>query len=404
MALRVLLLILAFLTAAAMPAAPAFADVVIASDARIVGDEQRTRLIVDLSDGVEVVAFPLADPYRIVIDLPEVAFRLPEGIGGEARGLISGWRYGLFARGKSRIVIDATGPVAVDSAFVLPAIEAQPARLVIDLVGSTREEFLAAQARAALAGSVSEAALSRSDRLPIGPEVEREIPLVVIDPGHGGIDAGATGATGAAEKDVVLALAMAFAEQLRATGRVEVLMTREDDTFVALGDRVQIARDHQADLFVSIHADSIGQDTIRGATIYTLSEEASDREAALLAEKENSSDIVAGLHLEEEPDEIADILIDLTRRETKNFSILFANDLIDEIASATRLISNPHRYAGFRVLRAPDVPSVLIELGYLSNVEDEQLLASDEWRQRMAEALTASVVRFFGPRYAGLGQ
>ena len=373
----------------------------VAEGGRVAGDDQRARFVLDLSTEVEIAAFTLADPYRVIVDLPELAFRLPKDAGREGRGLISGWRYGLFAAGRSRIVLDATAPVKIDKAFVLNAVGGQPARLVIDLVRTTPAEFELEMQRTALTREKSnEPAVAKSDRLPMHGS-DRERPLVILDPGHGGIDSGTISATGAVEKDIVLTFAFELRQRLEATGKVDVKMTREDDTFVSLGDRMSFGRNHKADLFVSIHADSTKEDFVRGATVYTLSETASDKNAAELADKENASDQIAGLDIDgSEKDEVSDILLDLTRRETKNFSTAFATSLVDELSTATRMIRNPHRAAGFRVLRAPDVPSVLVEIGYLSNAQDEKLLTSEEWRSRVTGAVTEAILRFFGPKFA----
>ncbi len=381
---------------AARPAPPR------ASGARVIGDADRTRFVMDLSTGVDVSAFALADPYRVVVDLPEVAFDLPAGVGAAGRGLVKGFRYGLIGRGKSRIVIDAGGPVLIDKAFVLPPVEGQPARLVVDLLGATPASFAAEQARTAVARrSMAEISVSKSDRLPSGlARADRARPLVVIDPGHGGIDPGTVAGNGVREKDVVLAFAAELKKKLEAGGRVDVIMTRGDDTFVSLGDRVRIAHEHEADLFISVHADATPEDFVRGATVYTLSDKASDRQAAALAAKENASDVIAGLDLSVETNEVSDILIDLARRETRNFSLVFARDLVTSLATSTRMIRNPHRAAGFQVLKAPDVPSVLVELGYLSNAQDESLLTSAEWRTRVADSFADSITRYFGQRLA----
>ncbi|WP_237154015.1 N-acetylmuramoyl-L-alanine amidase [Oryzibacter oryziterrae] len=375
-----------------------------AIDGRVVGDQSRTRFVLDLTAEIEVNAFTLASPYRVVIDLPEVDFQLPAG-SGEGRGLIASWRYGGFAAGRSRIVLDATGPVKIDKAFVLSAVAGQPARLVVDLLKATDVEFAAEQQRTQLARETANGEQSggKSDRLPSPSDnSSRSKPLVIIDPGHGGIDAGTVAADGTMEKDVVLALAKRLRDHLEATGKVAVMLTREDDTFVALDDRVKFARDHVADLFISIHADSEHVGEVRGATVYTLSDNASDREAAALASKENASDSNAGLSPTQRTDEVNDILTDLTRRETKNFSVFFANGLVGDLSSTTRMIKNPHRSAGFRVLLAYDVPSVLLEIGYLSNEQDEKLLTSDEWRSRMADAMTQAILRFLSQKSASL--
>lgn len=389
-------LALAVLLAALLPGSLANAEepsssASVVTETRVVGDERRTRFVADLSAPVEVSVFTLADPYRIVVDLPEVHFRLPPGTGESARGLISAYRYGLISRGKSRIVLDVSDPVAVDKTFVVPAGEGQPPRLVVDLVASTREAFL-----------------ETSRTLPEPPAAAPPRPAdtrlgaltVVIDPGHGGIDAGAVGGARTLEKDVTLAFSRLLAEKLRARGQYEVLLTRNDDSFVGLAARVAFAREHHADLFLSIHADSFRGEDVRGASVYTLSERASNAMAAAIAEGENRSDILAGVDLAASEDIVADILVDLARRETKNFSVLIARDLIAELGKATRLFKNPQQEAGFRVLMAPDVPSVLVELGYISNPEDEKVLGAPEWQASTADAVVRAVDAFFAPRMA----
>jgi len=384
--------------AASAPAVAAEEPVPIAQDARIAGDETRTRFVLDVDGAIDVAAFVLADPYRIILDLSEVRFALPQDVAAQGRGLIAGWRYGRFAKGKSRIVIDMNSPARVDKQFVLPAVDGQPARLVLDLVKSTRDDFLKEVAKTAELARSDHHVAGKGDRLPIGPKEARVRPLIVLDPGHGGIDSGAVGKTGTLEKAVVLDFASVLKRKLEETGRFEVKLTRTDDSFIPLGRRVKIARDVHADLFVSIHADSVRQNFVRGATVYTLSERASDRLSEQVAAQENQSDILAGIEIQDDADDVGDILIDLTRRETKNFSVFFANMLVGEMRSAAKLINNPHRSAGFRVLKAPDIPSVLVEIGYLSNEHDEQLLKSDDWRTRTAEAIAVAVDRFFAPR------
>ena len=373
---------------------------VTATDGRVVGDDVRTRFVLDISAEVAINAFTLDDPYRVVVDLPEIDFQLPQNSGAAGRGLVERWRYGLFAAGRSRIVLDVTGPVKIDKAFVLSAIEGQPARLVLDLVKTTSAEFRDELQRQTLQReSANDAPVQKTDRLP-EPLQKRDKPLFVIDPGHGGVDSGTISPAGVMEKDVVLAVAKELQERLEATGKLAVMLTRTDDHFLALNDRVRFARDHNADLFMSIHADSEHEGSVRGATVYTLSDRASDQDAAALAAKENASDILAGLDLEQSTDQVADILVDLTRRETRNFSQMFAGDLVGDLGSATRLIRNPRRAAGFRVLKAQDVPSILLEIGYLSNEQDEKLLTSQDWRDRVTEAIAQAVLRFFSQKYA----
>jgi N-acetylmuramoyl-L-alanine amidase len=386
--------------AAVAPAAAQTADPpAIATDARLGGDNLRTRLVMDIDRPVPVRAFTLADPYRVVIDLPDVNFQLPDGRGAQKRGLISAFRYGLFAPGKARIVIDATGPVSVDKAFVLDPIDDQPARLVVDLVKTDRATFLRTVTRA-------EAPRPEGERRPFPSEnpvkKAEDKPVVVLDPGHGGLDPGATSTGGGSEKDIVLAFALRLKERLSASGRYQVVMTRSSDTFVALGDRVKVARENGAALFVSVHADTLSDPFgVRGATVYTLSETASDEQAARLAEKENRADVIAGIDLSEEPEEVAGILIELAQRETKTFAMQFARTLVGELRTSLRLNKNPVRSAGFRVLRAPDVPSVLLELGYLSSAEDVKLMTSESWRDKATGSVVEAIDGFFRLRVAG---
>jgi len=221
-------------------------------------------------------------------------------------------------------------------------------------------------------------------------------PVVVIDPGHGGVDPGATSISGAYEKNIVLALAKAVKVQLDKGGKVKCVLTRDRDVFIPLRDRVAIARAANADLFMSLHADTVADPDIRGLSVYTLSQNASDAEAQALADKENKADIVAGLDLSNESPEVTNILIDLVQRESMNLSAVFAHQLIREVSHDTRqLLQNTHRFAGFAVLKAPDVPSVLVETGYLSNVLDEQMLRRPEYRAKLAGAMARAIELYF---------
>jgi N-acetylmuramoyl-L-alanine amidase len=227
----------------------------------------------------------------------------------------------------------------------------------------------------------------------------------VLDPGHGGIDTGTKGLDGENEKDVVLAFALKLRDKLLSSGKYRVAMTRSDDTFIPLNDRVRFARNRKAALFISIHADSVPrrEGQAEGASVYTLSEKASDAEAAYIAETENKSDALAGVDLAAEPDDVANILVDLAQRETKTFSLQFARSVVGELKTTARLHKHPLKSAGFVVLKAPDVPSVLVELGYMSTRDDLKLLMSPAWRDRTASALAQAVDAFFGPRLAGAG-
>ena len=389
-------LVLAGAIAAAGGAARA-ADFPVASDVRVGGDAKQTRFVMDLSRKVDMRAFTLADPYRVVIDIPQVTFEFPARTGEQGRGLVKAFRYGLVMPGGSRLVLDTTGPVRVDKAFVLDASDSQPARLVLDLAPVDRETFL----RAAAVDNKLPRDTSRNDA-PAAPSGDTR-PIVVIDPGHGGIDSGTHGPGGEVEKSLTLDFATVLRDKLDKTGKYRVEMTRSDDSFVALGDRVRFARSRSAQLFISIHCDALarGEGEAQGATVYTLSENASDAEAAKLADAENRADVISGVDLSVEPDDIADILIDLAQRETKAFSLQFAHGVVRELKGAAKLHKNPLKSAGFRVLRAPDVPSVLIELGYVSNKQDLKQIMSDTWRARAGDAIVQAVNAYFTTRLAG---
>ena len=381
--------------ASASATAPAAsAEPVTASAALVVGDAQRTRFVLDLSASTAFSVFPLDSPDRIVIDLPDVGFALAKDAGREGKGLVSAFRFGQISAGKSRVVLDVTSPVAVDKSFVLPPANGQPAKLVVDLVPTDRATFASA---VRLYRDSEKAAVA--DTAPVAQPADGRM-RIVLDPGHGGIDSGAIAKSGTREKDIVLAFATTLKGLLEKSGRYEVLMTRSDDTFVSLGGRVAFAREHHADLFVSIHADSFWGGDVRGATIYTLSDKASDRMAAQIAESENKSDILAGVDVPEDTGEVSDILIDLARRETKNFAVVFARNMIKELGPRVRLFKRAHQQAGFMVLKAPDVPSALVELGYLSSPEDEKLLTSESWRENTADAMTKAIDDYFRTRIA----
>ena len=372
----------------------------LATDSRIGGDENQTRFVVDLSAKVGMRAFTLADPYRVVIDLPQVTFQLKPKAGESGRGLIKAFRFGLVMQGGSRIVLDLKKPVRIDKAFVLDTAEGQPARLVIDLTAVDRETFLRTIAQE---NRVAPQAQQRKSDQDASKQAGDPRPLIVLDPGHGGIDNGTQAPSGENEKALVLGFALSLRDKIEQLGKYRVAMTRTDDVFVPLAERVRLARQRQASLFISIHADALGRGDgdAQGATVYTLSETASDAEAHRLAEAENKADVIAGVDLSTEPGDVADILIDLAQRETKAFSNHFARNLVGEIKAVSRMHKNPLKSAGFRVLRAADVPSVLLELGYVSNRQDLKQLTSEVWRSRTADAVVTAVEAYFSTRLAG---
>ena len=383
----------------------------IASDARLAGDNKQTRFVLDLDKAVRFRAFTLADPYRVVLDIPQVTFQLRAGIGTSGRGLVKAFRYGLVMPGGSRMVFYLTGPAKIAKAVVLDAASGQPARLVLEFEETDRTSFvqlLGAESRPELRpgiGTAASAVASAEAAAPIeAPAVTDSRPVIVIDPGHGGIDNGTQTST-ESEKNLVLGFGLALRERLEKSGKYRVVMTRTDDTFIPLDDRVKIARNQSAALFVSIHADALprGEGDAQGATIYTLSDRASDAEAERLAEAENKADAIGGVNLTEEPTEVADILIDLAQRETRTFSNHFARLLLSEMKNTVRMHKRPLKSAGFRVLKAPDVPSVLVELGYVSNKGDLEHLISEGWRSRTVGSMASAIDAFLAKRLARIG-
>ncbi|MGH6830478.1 MAG: N-acetylmuramoyl-L-alanine amidase, partial [Methylocella sp.] len=374
----------------------------VATGARVGGDAKRTRFVADLTKPISYTVYVLPDPYRVVIDMPDVTFTLPPGTGRKTRGLISEYRYGQVSAGRSRIVIDTAGPVRVEKSFLVDPQAGQPARIVVDLVPASEKQASAEPVPLPIPKPETESPpLPRKDAAGARRNGRQ---LIVIDPGHGGIDSGAIGLNKTKEKDVVLAFALSLREHLLKSGRYDVVMTRDTDTFVSLKGRVRVAREHAADLFIAIHADTVPGRDVRGATIYTLSEKASDAEAEALAHKENRADIIGGIDLGAESEEVTDILIDLVQRESKSHSIFFARKAVSEMKALTDFTGKPLRSAGFVVLKAPDVPSVLVELGYLSSRHDEAQLSAPSWRNKMAGAMTHAIDKYFATEVAVRGK
>jgi N-acetylmuramoyl-L-alanine amidase len=397
-----------------VPSPTAATNFPVASDARLAGDNRQTRFILDLDKPVQFRAFALADPYRVVIDLPQLNFQLPSGVGASGRGLVKAFRYGLVMPGGSRIVFDLTAPAKIAKSYVLEAANGQPPRLVIELEHADRTAFvqsLAPESRPELRPGIAEANATAARpeapaaaATPQGPPDKR--PVIVVDPGHGGVDNGTqAGGADVMEKNLVLTFGLALRERLEKSGKYRVVMTRTDDTFIALADRVKVARAESAALFVSIHADALacGEGDAQGATIYTLSDKAPDSEAERLADAENKSDAIGGVNLTDEPTEVADILIDLVQRETKTFSNRFARILMGEMKNNVRMHKHPLKSAGFRVLKAPDVPSVLVELGYVSNKGDLEHLVSENWRNKTVGSMAQAIDTFLAKRLATAG-
>ena len=390
----------AFLAVAfAVPGGPAKADAPDVLGVRVDVEADVTRFEVELTGPVDFEVVALDDPDRVALDLSAeplsllaaTSSLLDEGLRLE-KGMIAGLRHGAFGGGRSRIELDTTGPARV-RAYLLEPGSGRPYRLALDIEPRGDGASLAGPA-----DTIDAMAGSGPPRPAAKPEPTRR--TIVLDPGHGGDDPGAIGASGTYEKRLVLKAADELKGLLEATGDYRVIMTRDSDVYLRLGERVELARAAGADLFISIHADSIENPSVRGAGVYTLSETASDAEAAALAQKENKSDLIAGvdlINIAYDP-VTTDILIDLIQRETKNASSEFARLLTAELNAAVALRGNAHRFAGFRVLKAPDVPSVLIEMGFLSNAAEERDMLDVAFRRRFMVAVVEAIDDFFAAR------
>ncbi len=400
---------------------------------RIGTHPDKTRMVIELSRASDFRAFMLQNPSRLVIDLPAFAWQggtpvLPPG------SLVTAIRNGALEPGISRIVVDVRQQVTVKDAFFLPASGTIPNRVVIDFL-PVSDGYNPAQER--MFGTLTSATVARPNippkplynmdkdehvlKPPPGyptetrtaatpiitesapapeqvsvPKANGKKPLIVIDPGHGGDDPGALGANGSKEKNVTLATAQELKRQLEASGRYRVHLTRSTDVFIKLQDRVAIGRNKGADLFISLHADSIDKPGVSGASIYTLSNKASDAQTAKLAARENRADLIAGVDLSHEDKQVANILIDLAMRDTMNQSKFFANTVVKQAqGQGIELLEKPHRFAGFAVLKAPDVPSVLIEMGFMSNAAEVSQLNTPAYRSKIAKSILSGIDLYF---------
>lgn len=358
---------------------------------------QIARFVLETDRPVPYSVFLLDNPYRAVIDLPEVAWTAEPGSVAAGNALIARYRSGLFQPGTSRVVIDLKGPAAVEKLFRLDPQGPTGHRLVLDLKPIQPAAFLASRRTASPDWDSARAerrATPAPPQTPAPPRTDGRR-VVVIDPGHGGVDPGAIGAGGTYEKEVVLGASKVLRQALEATGRYRVVLTRDRDVYLPLRQRYQIAHEADADLFLSIHADSIRSGKVRGLSVYTLSNTASDAEAAALAASENKSDVLAGYDLTGYEDVVSSILIDLAATATVNSSRTLADMMVGTLESRVRLLTRPHRQAGFAVLKSPTVPSVLVEMGFLSNRQDESMLLSDDYRRAVSHGIVEAVDRFF---------
>lgn len=394
---------LALVLLALLAAAPAFAqlesvedypDVI---DARVTATPERARLIIDLSGPTEFAIATLGEPSRLAIDVKafDVKILAPADVAGG--GLVTSYKIEMAEKGRARTTLTLSGPALVQQAYFLDAVADQPARLVVDIIPTTPEAFTAKVA-ADLAASLANRGAA-PETTPTAPGTHATVtatrPLVVLDPGHGGVDNGASAPNGVHEKDITLAFALQLQKVLIETGKFDVALTREDDTYLSLNDRVDLARQNKADIFISLHADSFQQPEIRGASVYTRDENATDVLDKVLADGENRYDIVAGFAVPQATPAVMDILVDLMRREMRKSSFLAAEAIIHQLEPSVTLRPFPVRQADFFVLQAPDVPSVLVELGFLSNASDIANLQQSDWRDRTVDALARGIADYF---------
>ena len=397
--IRALNFVIALLMAAVIvpPSSRALADKLhLISAARVGVHPDATRLVFEIDQSVPYKIFTLADPFRVVIDFPEISWKVPQSRMRASLGLVSGFRFGLFQPGNSRVVVDINRPAVIVKHFVIPPKTGKPTRLVLDLKPVARTAFFEApRSVESKKWSKRKKPPSRARRAAEKGDSSDKRRVVVLDAGHGGVDPGTVGVTGSYEKHITLAVASAVRKVFERSGRYRVVLTRKRDIYVRLRDRFEIAHQNKAELFISLHADSIASRKIRGGSIYTLSDRASDKEAEDLAKKENKSDIIAGADLTGYASEVSRVLIDLAQNDTNRESWHFGKMLVGELKKDIKLLRTSHRYAGFAVLKSPNVPSALIELGYLSNRIDEKNLKNPKYRNAIGAAILRAADRYF---------
>lgn len=387
-----------FVAGATAPVTAGTGDVAIVQDIALSGNSNASRIEISLSRPAEATAFMLARPYRLILDATNVAFQLPPGAGAKSGGIVRGFRFGMLAPGRSRIVFDLAKPVRMlqDRASALKS--SRGGRIVLNLKAITPEAFASRPPGRVQIGlrSTVHAKLKPAAK----PQADTR-PVIVVDAGHGGADPGAISSSGLREKDVVLSVAKKLVAELRKTKAFQIVTTRADDRFVSLDDRNKLSAEVGADLFVSLHADSVGNRRtaalVRGATVYTLSERASDANAKALADKENAADLAGGLAVasRDHRDDVRSILFDLIRRETANEAAQFRETLIRTLSKQISISRSPRRSAAFRVLKQLSTPAVLVELGYMSNPQDQRLMRTRAWQTNVAGAIAAAIRRHF---------
>lgn len=361
--------------------------------AKAANDPGIVNFVIETPKKVEFSTFTLSNPHRLVVDLPDTPLRLPDMEKLKKKGIIKGFQYGLILKDRARLIIETKRPAFILETSTKPA--AQKGWTQIDLKFGQRliTSSVSKQGLMSLGGSMVRPPRPSQIQKP----AQENLPLIVIDPGHGGTDTGAI-KHGIREKEVVLAFSRNLRERLKKTGRYRVLMTRTRDIFVDLKERAAFARRHNARLFISVHADYVSsrQSHVRGATFYSLR----SRTARRLAQSDERHLKVTDLvpNSKNMPSPVKKILVDWGKRgihQNEGRTNLFVNSLKEYMGDATKLKPNPHRTANFAVLKSAQVPSVLIELAYVSNAQDAKLLKSLSWRENVSQALTAAIDNYF---------
>jgi N-acetylmuramoyl-L-alanine amidase len=337
-------------------------------------------LELNLSQGVPYRVFTLAEPDRLVIDFREVDWSALDAERFDQAEEARAVRFGLFRPGWSRMIVDLAQPMTLKQSSMRVAPETGAARLRLVMKASTRAAFVAAS------GAPVDPAWGTLPDEPKKPKDDGRL-KVLIDPGHGGVDPGAVRGE-VEEKNLMLLLAFDLRDALLRVDGVDVFLTREDDRFVSLERRVTIAHQVAADVFLSLHADVLTEGRASGAVVYTLSDKASDRASELLAERHDRADMLAGVDLSRSDDVIAGVLLDLARQETQPRAHALAKAIAGGLKKAgVKLNRHSHKEAAFSVLKAADIPSVLLEVGFLSNDRDLKNLSDARWRRRVADGL-----------------
>lgn len=393
------------------------------AEGKLLGNHLRTRFLVGLPRATEFEVFSLGNPNRVIIDVAEVKLRLPEQPNGKPVGLVQSFRAGLSSANRSRIILYVTEPVIVSGAKIEKANDGRNQQLIVEIVPF-------APVTASIGGSVGTA--DTADRKPIPPPpfalgaaglqpplprpaVHPEVlaekafkPVIVIDPGHGGHDSGAM-KNGAVEKEIVLAFGKTLANKLKATGRFKVLMTRDEDVFIPLGDRVSFAERNKANLFIAVHCDYADTGSAaNGATIYSLRESVANslRRSAkgeIAGNLLSRDEVEAVKQASGDVDAVKDILADLAGREvdvTRGRTSVFARSIIEMMGTSTNMRNDPDQQASFRVLKTAQFPSVLIELAYVTNKQDAMNLQSDSWRDKVSDSILTAVDNYFSHQLA----